>query len=131
MSISDPYTILLTKRKSPTSSVSSMEPVGIRNAWMTRPRMTTVRTIARRSASTYSRKVDLMRALARAVAPVAALAMLGVPLFIVGSPLHPKDREERLLGDPDGADLLHSLFSLALLLEELPFPGVVPAVALP
>src|SRR6266581_3777864 len=104
--------------------------LGSRNAWMTRPRMTTVRTIARRSASTYSRKVDLMRAFARVVAPVAALAMLGVPLFIVGSPLHSKDREERLLRDSDGADLLHSLFSLALLLEELPFPGDVPAVAL-
>src|SRR5881628_704327 len=96
---------------------------------MTSPRMTTVRTIARRSASTYSRKVDLMRALARVAVLVVALAM-GVPPFNAGSPLDPEDREERFLRDPDGADLLHALFPLALLLEELPFPCDIAAVAL-
>jgi hypothetical protein len=66
---------LFTKRKSPTRSVFSIEPVGIRNAWTTSPRITTVSSTARTTASTYSRSVDLVRADRRVLVLAATLAL--------------------------------------------------------
>src|ERR1043166_5665207 len=46
-----PYSSLLTNRKSPTSSVSHIDSDGIRNAWMTNVRRSSVMTTAHRMAS--------------------------------------------------------------------------------
>src|SRR4029079_5106771 len=44
--------------------------------------------------------------------------------------VHAKDGQEGLLRDLDGTDPLHPLLAFLLLLEELPLPGDVAAVAL-
>src|SRR5205814_7634161 len=46
------------------------------------------------------------------------------------APVQIQDREERLLRHLDRADLLHPFLTLLLLLEQLPLPGDVAAVAL-
>src|SRR5262245_39501209 len=106
-----------------------MEPVGIRNACTTSPRITTVRRTARTTASTYSRRVDLVRA-ARRVPLFAATLALSIRSPPIGLTLHAQDREERFLRDADGPDLFHTLLALALFLEQLPLPRDVSAVAL-
>src|SRR5687768_6841377 len=95
---------------------SSIEPVGILNAWTTNVRMNSARMTATTIDSKYSRIVDFLKSVmtARSLRP--------------GS--HLQDGEKGLLRDLDLADPLHPLLAFLLLLEQLALAGDVAAVAL-
>src|SRR5882724_2296356 len=104
-----------------------MEPEGMVKACTTKARMTRARRTATTMASPYSRTMDFRRGLVAASTGVG-VASGRVSISLTSSAV--EHRQERLLRQLDLPDLLHALLALFLLLEELPLPGDVPAVAL-
>src|SRR5512143_2653453 len=102
---------------SPTRSVSSMEPDGILNACSRRVRTIRAMINATPNASAYSRTFPFLDPFER------------IPSSAIISLLDLEYRQEGLLRDLDGADLLHPLFPFLLLLQELPLSRDVSAVA--
>src|SRR5215475_11555861 len=134
---------LLTRMKSPTISVGIIDPDGIRNGSTTNERSrNTIRMTgkklfgysihhgsfspARRALAKYSRS-------ASAIAPVTTsrrnrISAKFMPSALLSLDL--QDREERLLRDLDGTDLLHPLLAGLLLLQQLALAGDIAAIAL-
>src|SRR5437660_2271588 len=99
---------------------SSIEPVGILNAWTMNVRMNSARMTAITIDSKYSRIVDFLK---------VASAMSHQPSAVVFR-VHLQHRQERFLRDLDLADPLHPLLAFLLLLEHLALACHVAAVAL-
>src|SRR5512135_457464 len=102
---------------SPTRRVFSMEPDGILNACSNRVRTIRAMINATPNASAYSRTFPFFDPFAR------------IPSSAIISLLDLEYRQEGLLRDLDGADLLHPLFPFLLLFQELPLSRDVAAVA--
>src|SRR5512141_859284 len=102
---------------SPTRSVFSMDPDGILNACRRRVRTIRAMINATPNASAYSRTFPFLDPDAR------------IPSSAIISLLDLEYGQERLLGNLDGADLLHPLLPFLLLLQELQLPRDVAAVA--
>src|SRR5262245_46376615 len=111
------------------SSVSIIEPDGIVKACTTKARITRARSTATTIASPYSRTRDLRRGRAISSTGAGAGAASG-RVSVSFTRLALQHRQERLLGNLDAPDLLHSLLAFLLLLEQLPFARDVSAVAL-